>query len=116
LYEVEAVADAVAILDQGRIVRVGPTEDLQREVKRVVLSPEALVGRPKPAKLLDVRKDRAQIAVTLDNADPWIAALQADGVEHVVEDLSLDEIFEAFVIGRTDPWPDPSAALNAAVA
>ncbi len=116
LYEVEAVADAVAILDQGRIVRVGPTEDLQREVKRVVLSPEALAGRPKPAKLLDVRKDAARIAVTLDDSGPWIAGLRADGVEHVVEDLGLDEIFEAFVIGRVDDWPDPSAALNAAVA
>jgi ABC-2 type transport system ATP-binding protein len=116
LYEVEAVADAVAILDQGRIVRVGPTEDLQREVKRVVLSPEALAGRPKPAKLLDVRRDAARIAVTLDDSGPWIAGLRADGVEHVVEDLSLDEIFEAFVIGRIDGWPDPFAALNAAVA
>jgi len=35
LYEVEAVADAVGILDQGRIVRMGHTEDLQREIKRV---------------------------------------------------------------------------------
>jgi ABC-2 type transport system ATP-binding protein len=116
LYEVEAVADAVAILDAGRIVRVGPTEDLQREVKRVVLSPEALAERPKPAKLLDVKKDRAQIAVTLDDAGPWLAALQADGIEYIVEDLSLDEIFEAFVIGKVDGWPDPAAALNAAVA
>lgn len=116
LYEVEAVADAVAILDQGRIVRVGPTEDLQREVKRVVLSPETLARRPKPAKLLDVRTDAARIAVTLDDSGPWIAGLRADRVEHVVEDLSLDEIFEAFVIGRVDGWLDPSAALNAAVA
>jgi ABC-2 type transport system ATP-binding protein len=116
LYEVEAVADAVAILDAGRIVRVGATEDLQREVKRVVLSSATLAARPKPAKLLDVREDRSQIAVTLDDAGPWIAALQADGVEYIVEGLSLDEIFEAFVIGRADAWPDPSAALNAVVA
>jgi ABC-2 type transport system ATP-binding protein len=116
LYEVEAVADAVAILDQGRIVRVGPTEDLQREVKRVVLSPEILARRAKPVNLLDVRRDAARIAVTLDDSGPWLAGLRAEQVEHVVEDLSLDEIFEAFVIGRADGWPDPSAALNAAVA
>jgi len=116
LYEVEAVADAVAILDQGRIVRAGATEDLQREVKRVVLSPEALAGRPSPANLLDVRRDAARIAVTLDDSGPWIAGLRADGVEHVVEDLSLDEIFEAFVIGRVDGWPKSSTPLNAAVA
>jgi len=116
LYEVEAVADAVAILDQGRIVRAGATEDLQRDVKRVLLSPEGLAGRPRPDRLLDVRKDAAQVAVTLDDSGPWIDGLRAEGVEHVVEDLSLDEIFEAFVIGRADGWPDPSAALNAAVA
>jgi len=116
LYEVEPVADAVAILDQGRIVRVGPTEELQREVKRVVLSREALAGRPKPARLLDMRRDAARIAVTLDDCGPWIAGLRADGVEHVVEDLSLDEIFEALVIGRIDGWPGPSAEVKAAVA
>lgn len=116
LYEVEPVADAVAILDHGRIVRVGATEEVQRDVKRVVLSAEALVQRPRPAKLLDVKKDAARIAVTLDDSGPWIAGLRADGVEHAVEDLSLDEIFEAFVIGRADGWPDPPAALNAAVA
>lgn len=110
------MADAVAILDHGRVVRVGATEDVQRDVKRVVLSHMALVQRPRPAKLLDVKKDAARIAVTLDDCGPWIAGLRADGVEHVVEDLSLDEIFEAFVIGRVDGWPDPPAALNAAVA
>jgi ABC-2 type transport system ATP-binding protein len=116
LYEVESVADAVAILDQGRIVRVGPTEDVQRQVKRVVLSPEALAARPKPAKLLDVRRDASRIAVTLDDSSPWIKGLRADGVEHVVEDLSLDEIFEAFVIGRVDGWPSSAAPAGAAVA
>jgi ABC-2 type transport system ATP-binding protein len=116
LYEVEAVADAVGILDQGRIVRVGYTEDLQREVKRVVLSVEALGGRPKPAKLLDVRRDGARVAVTLDDSVQWIADLRAGGVEHVVEDLSLDDIFEALVIGKVDGWPGQSPILDAAVA
>jgi ABC-2 type transport system ATP-binding protein len=115
LYEVEAVADAVAILDQGRLVRVGTTDALQNEVKRVVLSPEALAGREKPAKLLDVAKRMEQVAVTLDDAGPWIGKLGADGVEHAVEDLSLDEIFEAFVIGQVELWPDPSANHKAVV-
>jgi ABC-2 type transport system ATP-binding protein len=116
LYEVEAVADAVGILDQGRIVRVGNTEDLQREVKRIVLSAEALAGRPMPAKLLDVRMDGARVAVTLDDSPRWIADLRADGTQHVVEDLSLDEIFEAFVIGKADGWPGQSPVLNGALA
>ncbi len=116
LYEVEAVADAVGILDQGRIVRMGCTEDLQRDIKRVVLPAEALANRPKPEKLLDVARDGTNVVVTLDDSARWIADLRADGVEHVVEDLSLDEIFEAFVIGRVDGWPGQSPILNAAVA
>ena len=60
LYEVEAVADAVGILDQGRIVRMGCTEDLQREIKRVVLPVEAAAKCPKPEKLLDVEKRRRE--------------------------------------------------------
>jgi ABC-2 type transport system ATP-binding protein len=116
LYEVEAVADAVGILDQGRIVRMGCTEDLQREIKRVVLSAEALANRPKPEKLLDFAKDGTNVVVTLDDSARWIADLRTDGVEHVVEDLSLDEIFEAFVIGRVDGWPGQSPIPHAAVA
>src|SRR5439155_23296149 len=37
LYEIEPVADAVAILDKGRIVRAGPTEELRHKVKRLIL-------------------------------------------------------------------------------
>ena len=116
LYEVEAVADAVGILDQGRIVRMGCTEDLQREIKRVVLPSEAVAKCRKPAKLLNVEKDGVNVLVTLDDSARWIADLQADGVEHVVEDLSLDDIFEAFVIGRANSWPGQSHTPVAAVA
>ena len=115
LYEVEAVADAVAILDQGRLVRVDTTENLQRAVKRVVLAPDALFGYPQPAKLLDVSRKMQRVAVTLDDAAPWIAKLRSDGVEHVVEDLSLDEIFEAFVIGQVEHWPAALANRNVVV-
>jgi ABC-2 type transport system ATP-binding protein len=116
LYEVEAVADAVAILDRGRVVRAGYTEDLQREVKRVVLSAETLALCRRPAKLLDVNRKAERVAVTLDESARWIAELSSGGVEHVVEDLSLDDIFEAFVIGRADLWPDQSPYRKAAVA
>jgi ABC-2 type transport system ATP-binding protein len=109
LYEVEAVADAVAIIDRGRIIRAGATEDLQREVKRVVLPADSLADRPRPAKLLDVRRDGERVAITVDESAKWINALRSDGVQHVVEDLSLDDIFEAFVIGKPDEWPEPSA-------
>lgn len=105
LSEVEAVADRVAILDGGQLVRTGRTEDVQREVQRVLVSAAAVADLPAPAKLLDLRRDGSRIAVTLDNAGLWVNQLRADGVDLVVEDLSLDEIFEAFVIGRPEGWP-----------
>lgn len=116
LYEVEAVADAVGILDGGRIVRMGCTEDLQHQIKRVVLPAGAAANRPKPERLLDVEKDGSRVLVTLDDAARWIDDLRAHGVEHAVEDLSLDEIFEALVIGRVDGWPGQAATPSAAVA
>jgi ABC-2 type transport system ATP-binding protein len=116
LYEVEAVADAVAILDRGRLVRVGLTEELQRDVKRVVMAQAALAGRARPPRLLDVQTSGGRVAVTLDEAAGWLDELHVDGVDFTQEDLSLDEIFEAFVIGQAERWPDGSPAHEAAVA
>src|ERR1700754_1566587 len=44
LYEVEPVADEVAILDQGKIIRQSETEALRRDVKQIVLSRDALTA------------------------------------------------------------------------
>jgi len=116
LYEVEAVADHVAILDEGRIVRAGRTEDLQRDVKRVLLSAESLAGLRRPRKLLDVVRQGERAAVTLDEADAWLDELRSQGIEHRVDDLSLDEIFEAYVIGQVQAWPDTAERRSAALA
>ncbi|HTU27590.1 MAG TPA: ABC transporter ATP-binding protein [Pirellulales bacterium] len=115
LYEVEAVADAVAILDGGRLVRVGTTEAVQNDVKRVLVSGDVLLAGPKPEKLLDVTRRGDRLAVTLDGAPAWIERLDAAEADYAVEDLSLDEIFEAFVIGQTELWPDRSAGVTAVV-
>ena len=116
LSEVEAVADAVAILDGGRLVRTGPTEEVQRAVKRVLLSASALETADliPPERLLDVQRHGERIAVTLDEAEPWIRDLRAGGIDADVQDLSLDEIFEAFVIGRPENWPRPSTPAEPA--
>ena len=105
LSEVEAVADGVAILDRGRIVRSGRTETLQHEIKRVILPLDRMPADDAPPGLLDLRRDGLRVAVTVDGAEEWIHGLRAAGIEPVVEDLSLDEIFEAFVIGRRESWP-----------
>lgn len=106
LYEVEPVADAVAILDQGHLVRVGATEEVQQAVQRVIVSEEALAVCPRPARLLDLRCERGRAAVTVDDAPTWLTALAAEGIVHKVEELCLDEIFEAYVIGQTSGWPN----------
>jgi ABC-2 type transport system ATP-binding protein len=113
LYEVEPLADVVAILDAGRIIRCSPVEDLQRDVKRVIVP--TLASTPPPQKLLDVARDGSRWFVIVDGAQEWIDHLRASGSEVVVEDLSLDEIFEAFVIGRPD-WPGAPAASESVLA
>lgn len=111
LSEVEAVADSVAILEGGRIVRHAATDVIRQEVKQVVLSIDALSAMSRPEGLLDVRQDGERVIATFDNAPQVLQRLDTAGVLYDVCDLSLDEIFEAFVIGRTGDWPTPDRAL-----
>jgi len=109
LGEVEAVADAVAILDQGKILRTGTTDQLREEVKRIILPMAAVSGISKPEGLLDVRRHEHQLVFVTDHAGTYTQQLAARGINHEVVELSLDEIFEVFVIGRTVDWPDKAA-------
>jgi len=113
LDEVEAVADAVAILDRGKIVRSGTTDRLRDEVKQIVLPADSLAAPPRPEGLLDVRRHDDRVAIITDQAGSYIRQLSAVGIDHNVVDLSLDEIFEAYVIGRAHDWPDHSQSALA---
>jgi ABC-2 type transport system ATP-binding protein len=108
LDEVEAVAEAVAILDCGRIIRTGSTEAIREEVKQILLPLDFAKANPKPDGLLDVRRFDDRLAIITDNAIECIHKLSASGIEFDVVDLRLDEIFEAFVIGRIHDWPSQS--------
>jgi ABC-2 type transport system ATP-binding protein len=102
LYEVEPVADAVAILDRGRIVRHAATDDLRARVKRLVAGADAepaLRGLP---GLLDLARGGRQVAAVVEDVNAALAALPP-GVDVQTVDLNLDEIFEAYVIGRKEP-------------
>ncbi|QDV17649.1 ABC transporter ATP-binding protein YtrB [Gimesia panareensis] len=105
LDEVEAVADAVAILDGGRIIRQSATEALRADVKRFVLSLTQVGELAPPAGLLDVRRWEEQLIVTVDGAAEFAEQLTSRWIEYDIVELSLDEIFESFVIGRTQAWP-----------
>src|SRR5262245_17832665 len=99
LYEVEPVADEVAILDQGRIVRQADTETLRQDVKQLILSREALAAMRAQLAILDERTDGDRMGVTVERAEKALQALASEGVEHRVVELNLDEIFEAYVAG-----------------
>ena len=118
LYEVEAVADSVAILDRGRIVRHADTDTLRQDVKQLILPAAAseqwtkLVRALPDVKVLDTRNTGKQIAIVVENAAEALNAARQEGLSPKVVDLNLDEIFEAYVIGKRDgqqqgnPEPD----------
>jgi ABC-2 type transport system ATP-binding protein len=111
LYEVEPVADEVAILDQGRIVRQAATEVLRRDVKQIILPFDAFATVRDDLKILDERSDGDHIAVTVERAEHAMKVIGREGLDHRVVDLNLDEIFEAYVAGRR---PNSSASTRVA--
>jgi ABC-2 type transport system ATP-binding protein len=112
LYEVEPVADEVAILDQGRIIRQAETETLRRDVKQVILPYDAFAAVRDDLKILDERSDGDRIAVTVERAEHAIKVLGREGLDHRVVDLNLDEIFEAYVAGRRPNAPTAARAAT----
>ncbi len=113
LDEVEAVADQVAILDRGRIVRQGPTESLREDVQRLVISAEIVRQRPAPTGLLDVRRAGEQFEIVIDDAGHFLGELTSQGYAVTASGMTLDDIFEAYVIGRPEKWSDTAIASKA---
>jgi ABC-2 type transport system ATP-binding protein len=114
LYEVEPIADEVAILDGGRILRHAETEALRRDVKQLVLGRESFATMRRELHILDERIDGDRSVVTVDGAERAFAILGREGVDFRVVDLNLDEIFEAYVAGRRSDSPTavPQAELQ----
>jgi ABC-2 type transport system ATP-binding protein len=110
LYEIEPVADSVVILDHGRVLRQAPTEDLRSHVKRLIAPIEAADVLCNLPGVLDISRSGRQAAVVVDNIAAVRPLLHAANVNAQEIDLNLDEIFEAYVIGRrkevTDAQPD----------
>jgi ABC-type multidrug transport system ATPase subunit len=99
LYEVEPIADEVAILHQGRLIRQTDTDTLRRDVKQFVLDRSALAPIRDDLALLDLQLIGEEVAVTVENASAIVALLQREGLTHRVVDLNLDDIFAAYVAG-----------------
>jgi len=112
LYEVEPVADAVVILDHGRVVRQAATEDLRASVKRLLTAAEAVdVLRGLPG-LLDLTHHGRQASAVVEDILSARAVLAKAGIEAQEIDLNLDEIFEAYVIGRRKEGQDAKTDLE----
>jgi len=103
LYEVEPVADAVAILDHGQVLRQDSTENLRAQIKRLIVPATAEAAVRELPGILDIARCGRQVAVVVSDAAPAVAALEHEGIAVQEIDLNLDEIFEAYVIGRKEP-------------
>jgi len=114
LYEVEPVADIIAILHDGAIIRQSGTDELREQVKRLILDPSDFGRIATQLKVLDGQLSTGEVVLTIDNAPDALALLRSQDVAHRLEDLSLDEIFEAFVAGRPDvPLPNTEQTSTA---
>jgi ABC-2 type transport system ATP-binding protein len=102
LYEVEPVADSVVILDKGRVLRAAATDDLRATVKRIVAAADAESILARLPGLLDIARSGRQATAVTEDVAAARAALSTAGVAFEEVDLNLDEIFEAFVIGRKE--------------
>jgi ABC-2 type transport system ATP-binding protein len=115
LYEVEPIADAVAILHRGVIIKQAATEALRRDVKQIVLSAEDYATHSGEFQAIDVCQQRGEVAVTIENAPAAVERLAVAGIRHRVIDLNLDDIFAAYVIGKSETPPRAEIASPVAV-
>ena len=102
LYEIEPVADHVAILDKGTIIKTGKTEQLRESVRKFILSPKPQSDPSQISGVLDVVKSGENISITVQDCDEdkskAIKMMASNGVQETA--LNLDEIFEAYVVGN----------------
>jgi hypothetical protein len=73
--------------------------------------PIELLGRiPAPDGLLDAHRQGDQVEVVVDGAPKLLERLIASGFQATSSSMTLDDIFEAFVIGRPQAWNEANGA------
>ncbi len=102
LYEIEPVADHIAILDKGIIIKASKTEQLRDSVRKFVLTPTSEVDFAQLPGILDILKVGDNVSITIEDCDDakrtQLKGMSANGMTEIA--LNLDEIFEAYVIGN----------------
>jgi ABC-2 type transport system ATP-binding protein len=103
LHEVEPLADEVAILHEGRVLRQADPEVLRRDVRQFVLAADALPAVRDDLSLLDLQSSEGEVAVVVENASAVRALLDSLQIDYREFALNLDDIFTAYVAGtQTD--------------
>ncbi|MHC4673084.1 MAG: AAA family ATPase [Planctomycetota bacterium] len=103
LYEIEPICDRVAILHDGKIIKCAPVDELRERVKRVLFKPADPAQIKEIPGVLDIESRQERCSVTVEDIEAArgpLAAMGSNGLS--VVDLNLDEIFEAYVIGRRE--------------
>lgn len=102
LYEIEPVADHIAILDDGVIRKASRTEQLRESVCRFIFTPKAGADTSMIGGVLDVNLVGQAMSVTVEDCDDdkrrHIKQLAEGDLTETA--LNLDEIFESYVIGN----------------
>ncbi|MFC1792120.1 ABC transporter ATP-binding protein [Planctomycetota bacterium] len=102
LYEIEPVADHIAILDKGIIIKASKTEQLRESVRKFVLTPAPEADFSRQPGILDMLKVGDNVSITIEDCDEakraQLKGMSANGMTEIA--LNLDEIFEAYVIGN----------------
>jgi ABC-2 type transport system ATP-binding protein len=104
LDDVERVADWIGILHEGRLVVQSSLEELQAKVKRVIATfPEPLRDFSLPGTLQRQDEGRQQVFIVSDYSQDLLQRLHdAGALSAYVENLSLEDIFVAYVRGTRE--------------
>ena len=99
LYEIEPVADYVAILEGGKIIESGQTDMLRDNIARVIIGKEHKDKLKGFKGVIDVKDAGNVYAITVENLNENSTTIAA--IKDVqVSSLNLDEIFEAYILGN----------------
>jgi ABC-2 type transport system ATP-binding protein len=102
LYEIEPVADHIAILDKGVIIKASRTEQLREGVRKFVLTRAPEANFSQLTGILDVLKVGDSVSITVEDCNEekrtQLKGMSTNSLTEVA--LNLDEIFEAYVIGN----------------
>lgn len=108
LYEVEPIADQVAILRDGKIVLCERSDELRERVKKLIIPADQYRKVFETGAVLSAEPVDRRLAVTVCDYPTVHQMLLKSGVHGQVVDLNLDEIFHAYVMGEKKITPPDS--------